>query len=64
MMRYNVFKRFEGVWESNCQKLIAFREEFGHCAVPRRWKRDMNLSQWVMRQVRKQKGSGGSLWFP
>lgn len=52
IMRATVMKRFEERWEVNCEKLVAFKNEFGHCAVPRRWKRDLQFASWVMRQVR------------
>ena len=52
IMRATVMKRFEERWEINCEKLVAFKNEFGHCAVPRRWKRDLQFASWVMRQVR------------
>src|SRR3569623_1015151 len=50
LMRDSVLKRYEDRWEEFLEKLIEFKKEFGHAAVPRRWKRDPQLASWVMRQ--------------
>jgi Helicase associated domain len=52
LMRDSVLRRYEDRWEEFCEKLAEFKREFGHTAVPRRWKRDPQLASWVMRQVR------------
>jgi hypothetical protein len=57
LMRDSVLRRYEDRWEEFCEKLQAFKREFGHAAVPRRWKRDPQLASWVMRQVRSSSGS-------
>jgi Helicase associated domain len=53
LMRDSVLRRYEDRWEEFCEKLAEFKREFGHTAVPRRWKRDPQLASWVMRQVKK-----------
>jgi hypothetical protein len=50
-LRFTVLKRFEGRWEEYFSKLEKYKERFGHCVVPRRWKEDQSLASWVMRQV-------------
>jgi hypothetical protein len=49
-LRFTVLKRFEGRWEEYFSKLEKYKERFGHCIVPRRWKEDQSLASWVMRQ--------------
>jgi hypothetical protein len=39
-------------FESFMKKLVKFKEKYGHCAVPRRWK-DKEMSTWVERLVGK-----------
>jgi hypothetical protein len=50
-LRESVMRRYHCRWEYYIKELLSFREEFGHCAVPRRWKVDAQLASWVMRQV-------------
>jgi len=40
-----------GVFEKRCHQLLAFRDEFGHCNVPQKYKVDPSLGIWckVMR---------------
>jgi hypothetical protein len=52
LLRQSALKQSEDKWDNYCKKLAAFKEEYGHCAVPRRWKQDKQLASWVMRQVR------------
>lgn len=52
IMRNSVLKRYEDRWEHFVDALQQFKDEHGHCAVPRRWKKDPQLASWVMRQVR------------
>ena len=40
------------LWESMFVKLLAFRDEHGHCQVPKSWKRDASLATWVSVQRR------------
>ncbi len=47
MEQYNV-----ELWESMFAKLLAFREERGHCQVPNSWKREASLATWVCVQRR------------
>lgn len=44
-------------WERMFAALVAFRAAHGHCDVPKRWKEDPRLGEWVLRQrrVRKQR---------
>lgn len=51
VMRESVLKRYVDRWNLFIGKLQEFKDEFGHCVVPRRWKRDQELASWVMRQV-------------
>lgn len=53
LMRDSVLRRYEDRWEEFLERLLEFKFEFGHTAVPRRWKRDPQLASWVMRQVRR-----------
>ena len=40
----------ERVWEEMFRKLLAFRQEFGHCDAPTTRKDDSGLGGWVARQ--------------
>ena len=42
-------------WEQRFQQLLAFRDRFGHCRVPAKWKEDVPFAHWVgvQRQFRK-----------
>jgi hypothetical protein len=51
LLRMSALKQSEDKFFHYCEKLMAFKEEYGHCAVPRRWKKDTQLASWVMRQV-------------
>jgi hypothetical protein len=51
LLRQQALKHYEHRCDGFCERLAAFKEEYGHCAVPRRWKRDKQLASWVMRQV-------------
>jgi len=37
-------------WEECWDKLVEYKNEFGHVRVPIRWKRDATLGKWVSRQ--------------
>jgi len=37
-------------WEKMYNRLIIFKNQWGHCKVPYNWKKDQQLSQWVYRQ--------------
>lgn len=34
-------------WEKRFAQLLAYRERFGHCRVPQKWKDDVPLGRWV-----------------
>ena len=42
-------------WERRYRQLLAFRQRFGHCRVPAKWKEDVPFGHWVdvQRQFRK-----------
>ncbi|MGC6505184.1 MAG: helicase associated domain-containing protein, partial [Coraliomargaritaceae bacterium] len=42
-------------WEEQFQRLLAYRERFGHCRVPAKWPEDSSLAQWVDRMRRMYK---------
>jgi Helicase associated domain len=44
-------KHYKDQWDGFIKRLIAFKEECGHCAVPWHWKGNMQLASWVMWQV-------------
>ena len=33
-------------WDESFKRLLAFREEYGHCRVPNRYKEDPRLGSW------------------
>ena len=37
-------------WEAKFAELVAYREEYGHCSVPRTYEANRELGHWVMRQ--------------
>jgi len=37
---------YDEAFEKRCRELIAFKEEFGHCNVPRRYAGNPSLGQW------------------
>jgi len=37
-------------WEAMFQALVAFKENQGHCGVPRRWSENPQLGRWVSQQ--------------
>ena len=39
-------------WEQRVARLVAFKERFGHCNVPRHWPEDPQLGEWVATQRR------------
>ncbi len=43
----------EGKWLESLAKVVAYKEEFGSCNVPRKWKRDPTLGEWVHFQRRQ-----------
>ena len=47
----NRFK--EGKWLQSLAKVVAYKEENGHCNVPRKWKKDPTLGEWVHFQRRQ-----------
>ena len=43
----------EGKWLESLAKVVKFKEEHGNCNVPRKWKRDPTLGEWVHFQRRQ-----------
>jgi len=43
----------EGKWLQSLAKVVAYKEEMGNCNVPRKWKRDPTLGEWVHFQRRQ-----------
>ena len=37
---------YDETFEKHCRELIAFKEEFGHCNVPRKFANNPSLGQW------------------
>jgi hypothetical protein len=50
-LRQSIRKRFAEQWMECYEKLVEFKERFGHTGVPRRWAEDPTLATWAMRQV-------------
>lgn len=50
-----VWDSHKAVWEERLEELKQFQEEFKHCNVPSRYKRNHQLAIWVKRQRRQQK---------
>lgn len=50
-----VWDSHKAVWEERLEELKQFKEEFKHCNVPSRYKRNHQLAIWVKRQRRQQK---------
>ena len=40
----------EALWETKLAELAAYKEEHGHCNVPRTYEANKELERWVMRQ--------------
>lgn len=40
----------DDLWERRFSELVAFKNLFGHCAVPGRWRENMQLANWVENQ--------------
>src|ERR1035441_6367225 len=40
-------------WEQHLTGLLAYKERFGHCKVPRLWPEDPHLGEWVYNQRKK-----------
>jgi hypothetical protein len=45
-----VLERIESSWDVNFGKLVKYKEEHGHCRVPRKYKYDLRFSNWVNNQ--------------
>lgn len=43
----------EGKWLESLAKVVKYKEEVGNCNVPRKWKRDPTLGEWVHFQRRQ-----------
>ena len=43
----------EGKWLESLAKVVAYKEEHGNCNVPRKWKKDPTLGEWVHFQRRQ-----------
>jgi hypothetical protein len=42
--------RKDAKWDASYQKLVEFKRQFGHCRVPKNWKDDQALRNWVAQQ--------------
>lgn len=51
--------RRDRLWLESLDKLMAYKQRFGDCAVPWRWKEDIPLAEWVHTQ--RKKNSTGQL---
>lgn len=40
----------DALWYDQFQKLMRFKEEFGHCDIPLKFSQDKSLARWVKRQ--------------
>jgi hypothetical protein len=47
-----VLERLESSWDLNFGKLVAFKDEYGHCRVPSTFTPNPHLAQWVAHQRR------------
>ena len=43
----------QGNWLESLAKVVNFKEEYGHCNVPHKWKRDPTSGNWVHTQRRQ-----------
>ena len=43
-------RKGEASWENHFDALVAYKEEFGHCSVPTKYKEDSALGRWVSTQ--------------
>ena len=55
-----IWETKEFLWESKYKKLIAYKNENGHCNVPCHYKKDPSLGRWVSLQRDKYKKGGMS----
>lgn len=55
-----IWDKKEFLWNSKYKKLIAYKDENGHCNVPCRYKNDPSLGEWVSTQRDKYKKGGMS----
>lgn len=37
------------MWQTRLEELIIYRQNYGHCRVPHKWKENVALSHWVKR---------------
>lgn len=44
-------------WEDRYRELILFKNEHGHCDVPKRWKENQALGRWVLAQRKRYRGA-------
>lgn len=49
-VKHKMKRYYDKQWDSMFQKLLAFREEHGHCVVPKRYLSDLRLGTWVHTQ--------------
>ena len=45
--------RFEEKWEGSFRSLIEYKNKYGHCNVPQKWKENPSLGKWVSDQRKK-----------
>ncbi len=52
-----VWQRHDAAWEDMYNRLVRFRNKWGHCKVPYNWSADRQLSKWVYTQrTRRNRG--------
>ncbi len=49
------WKKHEAAWNEMYEKLLRYKEAFGHCSVPAEWKVDPKLGMWVTTQRRRKR---------
>jgi superfamily II DNA or RNA helicase len=45
----------QNTWEDRFKDLLIFRDQFGHCNVPRHFKADIGLANWATKQRQKKR---------
>jgi hypothetical protein len=49
--------RLKALWDTRYRELAVFRQQYGHCRVPRKWKENPSLGSWVgLQRCQKKKG--------
>ena len=45
-----VWDPFDAAWEKMFEALVHYKEQYGHCKVPKRWPENPKLGRWVNSQ--------------